>query len=188
MEKALVVCTKNAEVFCELLKSCKITQSDIVNTANEARRKCELVQYDLAIISAPLPDDLSNQLPGDLYHDLNIPVILLSHNPFSDLEPIEQNEGIITIQKPVNRLLFCQTVQMVRQTWNAVLQLRQQNERLLQKVDDLKLIDQAKCCLIEKLDFTEQQAHRYIQKQAMDSRCSPRVIAQRILSIYHKEG
>ena len=38
--------------------------------------------------------------------------------------------------------------------------------------------------MIEELKMTEQEAHRYIEKQAMDRCVTKRVVAEQILSTY----
>ena len=43
------------------------------------------------------------------------------------------------------------------------------------------MVDRAKCALIQYLGFTEPQAHRYIEKQAMDLRQTRREVAESIL-------
>lgn len=45
-------------------------------------------------------------------------------------------------------------------------------------------MNKAKWFLIEQLKMTEQEAHRYIEKQAMDRCVTKRVIAENILSTY----
>ena len=42
-------------------------------------------------------------------------------------------------------------------------------------------MDRAKCVLIEYLKMTESEAHRFIEKQAMDMRITKREVAERIL-------
>ena len=59
-----------------------------------------------------------------------------------------------------------------------------ENQLLKQKIEDLKLIDRAKCVLIANLKMDEKQAHRYIQKRAMDLRLPQRDIAEEILITY----
>ena len=58
------------------------------------------------------------------------------------------------------------------------------NEVLQKKMEDFKVIDRAKCTLVGVLKMNEHQAHRYIQKQAMDQRVKPRIIADSILKTY----
>ena len=50
----------------------------------------------------------------------------------------------------------------------------------------MRLINRAKCTLIEYLKFTEPQAHRYIEKQAMNNRQTRREVAEKILKTYKK--
>ena len=55
---------------------------------------------------------------------------------------------------------------------------------LEEKVEEMRIVNCAKYLLIEQLQMTEAQAHRYIEKRAMD-RCVTRItIAQSILSTY----
>ena len=45
----------------------------------------------------------------------------------------------------------------------------------------IRLVNRAKCLLIERKAMTEQEAHRWIEKQAMDRCVSRKVIAEQIL-------
>ena len=62
--------------------------------------------------------------------------------------------------------------------------LQKQNEQLRQRLEDFKVIDRAKCCLVAILGMDEERAHRYLQKRAMDMRVSQREIAEDILKTY----
>jgi two-component system, response regulator PdtaR len=48
----------------------------------------------------------------------------------------------------------------------------------------LRIIDRAKWILISSMKMSEQEAHRYIEKQAMDIRSSRRFVAEGILKRY----
>ena len=50
--------------------------------------------------------------------------------------------------------------------------------------EEIKLVNRAKSCLMQYLKFSEPQAHRYIEKQAMDTRRTRKDVAKHILSIY----
>ena len=58
------------------------------------------------------------------------------------------------------------------------------SEQLRQRLEDFKILDRAKCCLVAVLGMDEERAHRYIQKRAMDMRLSQREIAEDILKTY----
>lgn len=51
-------------------------------------------------------------------------------------------------------------------------------------MDDLKLQYRAKLLLMGHLDMTEDEAHRYIQKQAMNNRRTPGMVARSIIDLY----
>jgi response regulator NasT len=50
----------------------------------------------------------------------------------------------------------------------------------------MRLIGRAKCALIQYLDMTEAEAHRHIEKKAMDSQRPRRDIAVNIIKAYEK--
>ena len=62
--------------------------------------------------------------------------------------------------------------------------VREENRALKGKLDDLRLIDRAKCILVSQMKMEEREAHRYIEKQAMDRRMTKRAIAEGILKTY----
>ena len=62
--------------------------------------------------------------------------------------------------------------------------IQNENIRLQRKIDDTRLINRAKGILIEYLSMTEPQAHKYLERQAMDLRISKTEVAKRLLSTY----
>ena len=48
-------------------------------------------------------------------------------------------------------------------------------------------MNRAKWALIQCLGMTEEAAHRYIEKRAMDERISRREAAMRVLSVYQSQ-
>ena len=64
--------------------------------------------------------------------------------------------------------------------------LENENLRLQKKIDEIRLVDRAKCILIQYLQMTEAQAHKYIEKQAMNLRQSRLQTAESILKTYER--
>jgi len=62
--------------------------------------------------------------------------------------------------------------------------LESENEVLKKKIEDIRIVDRAKCLLISYMNMSERDAHRHIEKQAMDMRASKRQIAESILRTY----
>ena len=64
---------------------------------------------------------------------------------------------------------------------NRMLLYKSENEKLQKKYEELKVIDRAKCLLIEHMHITEEEAHRVLEKEAMNTRL-PRVrVARQVL-------
>ena len=64
--------------------------------------------------------------------------------------------------------------------------LRTRTDTLERKLDDTKLVARAKLLLMTRLNMSETQAHRYIEKTAMDSGSKKRDIAERIIRTYEE--
>ena len=62
--------------------------------------------------------------------------------------------------------------------------MNKEKNKLLKQVDDIKKIDRAKCLLIQYNKMTEDEAHRYLEKQAMDLRISRRAVADKIINYF----
>lgn len=65
-----------------------------------------------------------------------------------------------------------------------MLTVNEENEKLRHIVEDMKIINRAKLLLITCLNMTEQEAHRYLEKQAMDMRMSKMQIAMQVIKTY----
>ncbi|MBQ6036394.1 MAG: ANTAR domain-containing protein, partial [Lachnospiraceae bacterium] len=53
-----------------------------------------------------------------------------------------------------------------------------------EKMAEIRIVNRAKWILISELKMDEPQAHRYIEKQAMDRCVSRRIIAEEIIKLY----
>ena len=101
----------------------------------------------------------------------------------ADIDRLEAR-GALVLQKPLNKALFLRTVRLAMVARRRLLEIKTENAGLHHKIEEIRLIDRAKCVLIQYLGLTEPQAHRYIEKQAMDRRVSRREVAAGILAAY----
>lgn len=103
---------------------------------------------------------------------------------FPEAEQSVADTGTIVLAGPVSHFLLAQILRMAAQASAQLRALQDENNRLRTTIGDLKLIDRAKCALIQYLGMTEPNAHRFIEKQAMNKRSSKREIALEILAAY----
>ena len=67
--------------------------------------------------------------------------------------------------------------------WRLYLEMDSRGS-LRRKVEDLRLINRAKVLLIQHLAMTEPEAHRCLEKQAMDQCRTRRSVAEEIIRTY----
>lgn len=67
------------------------------------------------------------------------------------------------------------------------LELKRQNELLRGKVMEANAVGRAKCLLVERRSMSENSAHRFIEKTAMDNRLTRYAVANNIILNYAKK-
>lgn len=187
MRSVLLIC-KQDEVMkglSEILRSLDFGLIDKATSAGEGRRKHKEIGYDLIIVNTPLVDEFGVELAFD-FTETGIILIVKADLVEEIQERMAANLAFV-IQKPINRQLLIQNIRFACQSQEKMLKLKIQNDTLQAKIDDLAIVYRGKLCLMEKLNMTEDQAHRYIQKKAMDLRLSPGEAAKNILKNYDKK-
>ena len=81
-------------------------------------------------------------------------------------------------------MLFKQSLGVVRAAQKRYAGLSKENERLKSTIEEAKIINRAKLLLMQYLSLSEDRAHKYIEKQAMDMRISKIEVARQILKTY----
>ncbi len=187
METALVVSssTKGKEFLTELLTGCGVSRLAFSQTGGEARRLLLEQSFDMVVVNAPLKDEFGHELALTLTQTSDSGILMLVKTDLADqVSARVEDFGVFVIPKPVGRQLFFQTVKLLNAARNRVLGLQKENGRLQQKIEEMRLVDRAKCALVQYLGFTEPQAHRYLEKQAMDLRVTRGEVAREILKTY----
>ena len=94
---------------------------------------------------------------------------------------VEQS-GVLVLAKPFSGVAFRQAVHMAAASSRRLMMLQAENDKLHEKMMQLRLVSRAKCLLIETHGMTEAEAHRYIEKEAMNSRRTREQVAEEILA------
>lgn len=187
MEKILIVSSQkeSSDALYDIIKPLGFVGYEYAASGNEARRKTYNTDFDLIVINTPLSDEFGTELVLDIAENTLSAILLLVK---ADIKEEVQEKVVVTgafvIGKPLNKQVLLQSIPFVLNSKQIISTLREQNKALKKKMDDIKVIERAKFSLIQYLGLDEKQAHRYIQKQAMDLRVSPRVIADNILKTY----
>lgn len=138
--------------------------------------------FDVVLVNAPLPDDFGVEFVLNLCENYTSGVLILTPGDVcDDVTDRVIDYGVVVLAKPVtNRALarnirhLCAIQDKIRNTEKKVLTLEE-------KLAELRVVNQAKCLLIEKEHISEEEAHRRIGRQAMDRCVSRRIIAEEII-------
>lgn len=154
-------------------------------SGGEARRALLSCSYDAVIINTPLSDEFGHDLALHVADKSASGVILITKSElFDEISSQVENYGVLTVSKPLSRQLFHQAVKMIVAVRGRLRQFENEKQKLLAKNEELRIVAHAKCVLVEYLKMSEAQAHRYIEKQAMDMRTTKKIIAESILKTY----
>ena len=173
------------ESMLALLPESRFYPVAAVSDVSSARRRLLENQYDIVIINAPLPDDFGTRLALNICDNSGTAVLLLvkaEHYP--DINGRVSPFGVLVLPKPASSQTVSQSLQLLCGTRERLRRMEQKTASIEEKMEEIRIINRAKLLLMEQLKMTEKEAHRFIEKQAMD-RCVTRItIAQSILSTY----
>ncbi len=154
-------------------------------TAGEARRMLVDQAVDLVFINTPLSDDFGTQFASEISENPDLGIMLFVRaEVFDAVCPKAERYGILTLPKPLNRQFLFQSISLLLATRQKIRRLEEKAISLEHRMEEIRLINRAKMLLMERLGMNEAEAHRHIEKQAMD-RCVKRIeIARRIVAEY----
>lgn len=150
-----------------------------------ARRLFAENSYDFVIVNTPLPDDFGTRFALDVCEQSATGVMLLvkaEHYP--DISARVSRFGVFTLSKPTTSQMISQSLMLLSATRERLRRMEQKTASIEEKMEEIRIVNRAKWLLIEQLKMTEGEAHRYIEKQAMDRCISKRSVAESIISIY----
>ena len=187
VSNALIISSseKNSMFFSEMVTIASIKQITVLSSAGEARRALLEKDFDIIIIDSPLADESGESLARHIAVK-GLPQVILAVNSehFNAVSAVCQEDGVLTISKPVEKNIFWSAVSLARSVSCKLKRMQNENIKLKQKIEDTRIIVRAKCILISHLKLTEQESHRFIEKQSMDLRSTKRAIAEEILKTY----
>ena len=175
MGRALIVSAgaSSNEYISARLAELGYTRPTIIPSGAEARRRMLESDFELIVVNAPLPDEFGHELCSSAVEKTDAGVVLLAKAAAAEqlLAPMSE-QGVL------------QAIHLAAASNHRLQLLRQENARMQEKIAQVRLVSHAKCCLVEREQMSEDAAHRYIEKRAMDTRRSRAEIAQEILDSY----
>lgn len=178
--------SKSGQALLEFLKTQEnSSEIHVANSVGQAQRFLTERHYDLLIINDPLTDGNGLALAKETAERFLTAVIYFT--PEKTAEQIAQELepcGILVMSKPISKNALVQALQFIQIMCNRIAYLERERFVLQNKIEEVKLVDRAKCVLVQYLNMTEEQAHRFIMQQAMNRRLPKGEVAERVLKTY----
>ena len=185
--KALVISTNEsgAKALLSLLENEHCPSADIAESSKQAVGMLEKSSYDLIVINAPLSDENGLELSAYCAENTRACVFLLiqQERAMQAFELVDRR-GVMVMSKPLNKRLFHHYLRFCAGFRDRLVKPDPESERLKTKLEEMSVVNRAKLLLMQCLSMSEQQAHRYIEKQAMNMRTSRLDIAKQVIRTY----
>lgn len=185
MSEGLLICSDASTAQFIKDRLCGTVHLQIDDTAAKGRVTLCANEFDLVMINTPLTDEIGHDLALFAAKSGDCAVILLTPADWeSDIAPKVEPQGVLVLTRPTSTKVFAAAVKMALAFRRRLLGLKTQNTRLRREIHEMKLVSRAKLVLVSYLSMSEEQAHEYIVKQAMDLQITKEEAAARVLKTY----
>ena len=158
---------------------------DCSHSASDARCKLLENQYDFVIVNAPLRDEFGSRLCIDVSRNNGtIAAIFAANDTYDEIYAKVAVHGVFVLYKPTSKTLVSQAVSLMVCARERLRSLEKKVGNTESKLDEIRIVNKAKWLLIDQEGLSEAEAHKYIEKSAMDSGIAKRLAAQMIIDKY----
>ena len=157
-------------------------ETEVLNDFNEARRRVTERSYNIILVD--YAEGEGADFATDTAEGLATILLLTPSALFEEVSYRVEGYGIIAITNPFDQFYFYNMIKAAIAVQYKVQVLSSQTTKLKVKMEEIKQVNRAKMLLIQNMSMTEQEAHRYIEKEAMDSGLKKTAVAEKIIKTY----
>ncbi len=173
---------KLAKMIAEMLPSDVFSPVVFIEDAQEARRMTADLPPDIIIVDSG--GSLETEAAIDFAQLPSTVILLVAAALFDEISAKVEEHGVISLSKPVDRFLFYMIMKTACAVQRKIRTLTEKTVRLEEKMEEIRLVNRAKFLLMQKRGMGEPEAHRYIEKEAMDRCLRKKVVAESIIRTY----
>ena len=168
-----------------LLPESKYAPVHVVSNISVAKRTFAQRAYDYVIVNSPLPDDMGTRFAIDAFCSRGTVVLLMVRGEVhAELYDKVAGHGVFTLPKPTSRQTIITALSWMSSARERLRKAEKNTLSIEEKMEEIRIVNRAKWLLISEIKMDEPNAHRYIEKQAMDRCVSKREIAEEIIKTY----
>ena len=155
------------------------------SNVGSAKRAFAERSYDFVIVNSPLPDDTGVRFAIDTVNSKGtVTLLLVRAEIYGEIYGKVTEHGVFTLSKPASKIMMSAALGWMASSRERLRKFEQKTLSIEEKMEEIRLVNRAKWLLISELKMDEPQAHRYIERQAMDRCVMKRQIAEEIIKTY----
>ncbi|MEE0410181.1 MAG: ANTAR domain-containing protein, partial [Clostridia bacterium] len=169
----------------ELLPDYRYHPVHFAASISAAKRALIEREFDFIIINSPLPDEDGIRFSIDVCNSKkSVVMIMVRSELYHSFYDKVSSHGVYLLSKPTSKPIVSTALDWMATTRERLKKLEKKTLSLEEKMQEIRIVNRAKWILITELKMTETDAHRYIEKQAMDRCVSKKEIAEEIIKTY----
>ena len=157
-------------------------ETEVLSDFNEARRRVSERVYNIILVD--YTEGEGTDFAIDASESLSTILLLTPPSLFEEISYRVEGYGIIAITNPFDQFYFYNMIKAAIAVQYKVQVLSSQTTKLKVKMEEIKQVNRAKMLLMQSMQMTEQEAHRYIEKEAMDRGLKRTAISEEIIRRY----
>lgn len=168
-----------------LLIESKYAPVQIASSVSAAKRAYAERSYDYVIINSPLPDEIGTRFAIDICGGNSTVVLLLVRAELhAEIYDKVAEHGVFTLPKPTSKSTLQMALNWMSSARERLRKTEKKSLSIEEKMEEIRIVNRAKWLLISQIKMDEPDAHRYIEKQAMNRCVSKRQVAEEIIKTY----
>ena len=173
------------DALATLLPTSKYSPTNFVSNISAAKRALAERAFDFVIINSPLPDDIGTRFAIDTGSSKETVVLLMVRAELqAEIYDKVAEHGVFVLPKPTSKPTMAVALSWLSSAREKLRKSEKKTLSIEEKMEEIRIVNRAKWILIRELKLDEPEAHRYIEKQAMDRCISKRIVAEEIIKTY----
>lgn len=181
---SVLVVTKDSKISSQISAMLipPLFELNIAVDFNEARRRFAERVYNIVIVD--YSDGEGVDFATDISSSLSTILLLIPAAFFDQISYRVEIYGVLSITSPFDQFYFYNMIKVAIAVQYKVQLLSNQTIKLKNKMEEIRIVNRAKLLVMQNMSFTEEEAHHYIEKEAMDNSRKKIDIAKEIIKQY----
>ncbi|MBQ4378344.1 MAG: ANTAR domain-containing protein [Treponema sp.] len=146
---------------------------------NEARRKCDERVFNIVLVD--FAEGEGTDFAVDISDSTSTVLLFAPAQFFDQISYKVESFGVLTLTSPFDQFYFYNMIKVAIAVQYKVQSIFSQTTKLKEKMEEIRLVNRAKMLLMQNKGMTEQEAHHYIEKEAMNSGVKKTKVAEIII-------